>query len=172
MSRPPKCSGRPTGHARGGPKMAQDHKKTARVPPWEVLLSKLMDKINLGLLGLPFRRVWTHVAPKRCPLGPKWVHLGPECVLQAETKLARRTELRIRGQFSHVPTPTSGGFHPLSCLVLGRVQHKLMRVPAYTLSSAHIGHLKMSEDFCVTPPSSPLLRRFLLRPSSPVFLYS
>ena len=38
------------------------------------------------LFGLPFGRVRTHAAPKRCPLGPESVHLGPECVLRAETE--------------------------------------------------------------------------------------
>ena len=84
------CLGRAPGGATSGPKMAQNHQKRAPVPPWgppEGSVVQVDGQNQLGYcLGLPFGRVWTHVAPKRCPLGPKWVHLGPECVLRAETK--------------------------------------------------------------------------------------
>ena len=38
---------------------------------------------------------------------------------------AGRPESRFRGHFSWVQAPSLGGFHPLSCLVLGRFQHSL-----------------------------------------------
>ena len=55
---------------------------------------------------LPFARVWTHVAPKRCPLGPKWINLGPECVLRAETEKWLYFELDgpIRASVDTFPT--------------------------------------------------------------------
>ena len=99
--RPPKCSVRPSGRARGrpqagpqaGPKMAQNAQKRTPVPPWGASEDSVVhiDGHNqlgycLGSLWAVFDSCWTHVAPKRCPLGPKWVHLGPECVPRAETK--------------------------------------------------------------------------------------
>ena len=56
--------------------------------------------------GYLWGRVWTPVAPKQCPLGPKWVRLAPECVLWAETKkwpYLGLDGLPIRGDFFHVP---------------------------------------------------------------------
>ena len=85
--------------AQAGPKWP----KITKNRPWclrgaaqKVPLSKLMDKSTWVLFGLPFGCVWTHVAPKRCPLGPKWVHLGPESVLRGETE--KWPYLRLDGQ--------------------------------------------------------------------------
>ena len=50
-----------------------------------------------------------------------------------------------------------------------RSTHAFMHVLAYTLWNAHVGNLKMSEEFCLTPFPSPLPRFPLLRPGSPAF---
>ena len=54
--------------------------------PQKVPLSKLMDKLNLGNVWVAFWLCLDPCGPKRCPLGPKRIHLGLECVLWAETQ--------------------------------------------------------------------------------------
>ena len=89
------------------------------------------------LFGLPFGRVRTCVAPKRCPLGPKWVQLGPQRVLRAETE--KWSYLGLDGPnresvdtFPHA-SPHFRWFPPLSLsLRLGRIRLPRMRLPACT----------------------------------------
>ena len=78
MYQQPKCFVCPSG--RGGPRVVpQAGPKSPNTGPGaslgggggggqKVPLYNLVDKIKLN------------VAPERCPLDPKWVHLGPECV--------------------------------------------------------------------------------------------
>ena len=81
------CAGRAPCGTASGPKMTQSNQKSASVGgPRKFRCPSLRTKSTWVLFGWPLGRVWTHVAPKRCPLGPNWVHLGPECVLPAETE--------------------------------------------------------------------------------------
>ena len=78
-------------------------------------------------------------------------------------------QIAVLRALSPLQPPGFGGFHPLSYRVLGHVQHMLMHVLAYTLSNAHIGHLKMSEDPLPlpfpTPSFSPPAPKFSRVPS-------
>ena len=82
VSRPPKCSKRPSGHARGGPQggpqagpkwpnITKNGPRCLPGAPQKVLLSKSKDKINLGT-------VWVAFWPCLCPCGPEMVPIGPK----------------------------------------------------------------------------------------------
>ena len=90
VTQPPKCSVRPSGRARGGPRAGPRSPKMGPSTSMGGAEGSVVQvdgqKSTWVLVGLPFGCVWTPVAPKRCPLGTTWVHLGPECVLRAETE--------------------------------------------------------------------------------------
>ena len=97
VSRPPKCSVRPSGRARGrtqvapggppvlapsGPNMAQNHQKRAPVPPWadpegSVVQVDGMDKINLDTVWVTFRPCLDPCGPETVSVGPKMCSFGP-----------------------------------------------------------------------------------------------
>ena len=86
MSRPPKCSERPSGRAWGGPQVgAQAGPKGPKITkngpqclpgaPQKVLLSKLMDGINLGTVWVAFWPCLDPCDPET--FGPKMGSFGP-----------------------------------------------------------------------------------------------
>ena len=81
VSRPPKCSVRPSGRAQGGapsgPEMAQNH-QNLRWGPRKVLLSKLMDTINLGTVWGAFWLCLDLCGPETVSVGPKMGSFGPQ----------------------------------------------------------------------------------------------
>ena len=64
------------------------------------------------------------------------VRISPD---RGRTSLTVRRIITVQKHYQESPIVT--GKVPLSCLVLGRVQCRLMPVLAYTLSNAHVGHL-------------------------------
>ena len=97
VSRPPKCSMRPSGRARGGPqvgpqagpkwpKITKNGPRCLRGGPQKVPLSKLMDKINLGTVWVAFWPCLDPCGPETVSVGPKMGSFGPQCVLRAENE--------------------------------------------------------------------------------------
>ena len=97
-------------------------------------------------------RTMGHLGPFEpfCPPKPCFGLMWTKTVIRPYLGL-RGSNLNSEGTFFQVQTPTFCGFHLLSCLVLsclGPRSTNALHVLAYTLSNAHVGHLKMSEDFC------------------------
>ena len=77
------CPGRAPS-AQNGPKSPKTGPGASVGGPRRVRCPSRWTQSTRVLFGSPLGRFWTRVAPKRCPLGPKRVQLGPECGPRAE----------------------------------------------------------------------------------------
>ena len=141
--------------AKSGPKRP----KTAKNGPTRHLGDRGPGPCRLvahrGRTGRSSGTLATRRAPSTACLGPFWVVLGrraapptgPASKAKNGRTAAQTSRIGIPRALLWGATPRFGWFPPLVLSCLGSLSTQLTLVLAYTLPNAHVGHLKMSEDF-------------------------